>query len=295
MRFSSAGRGRAYHPLRGLIESSLGAIYHGNWPARLWELWPRSCEVDCIRLRVPILDPGAAPLRVGFASDLHIGPTTPDKLLDNAFEQLAREQLDLLLLGGDYIFLDATPAKAARLAQLVERVPARRKFAVMGNHDLWAEHTLLEDALERAGAEVLHNAHVVLGSGPGALTVIGLDEPWTGSIDAAAALEGVSGAHALLVLCHSPDGLPAALSAVSALANVPRGLFVCGHTHGGQIAAPWGPLLIPGRVGKRYPHGFHHAPPLFLHVSRGVGATELPMRTYARPDIAVFELVASEA
>lgn len=49
--------------------------------------------------------------------------------------------------------------------------------------------------------------------------------------------------------------------------------------------------MIPGRVGKKYPHGFHHVPPFYLHVSRGLGATELPIRTYAAPEVAVFDLV----
>lgn len=270
-------------------------LYRGDWPAKLWRLWARSCRVECIRHRVAILEPGASSLRVGFVSDLHLGPTTPEELLDHAFAQLAREQLDVLLLGGDYVFLDATSAKAARLAQLVASVPARRKFAVMGNHDLWAEHALLEAGLESVGVELLHNARAVLDTEPGALTVIGLDEPWTGSIDATRALLGVQEAHAVLVLCHSPDGLPDALQALLTLPRAPRGLYVCGHTHGGQIAAPWGPIVVPGRVGKRYPHGFHHVPPLYLHVSRGVGATELPVRAYARPEVAVFELVSMSA
>jgi predicted MPP superfamily phosphohydrolase len=51
-------------------------------------------------------------------------------------------------------------------------------------------------------------------------------------------------------------------------------------------------LVVPAVVGKRCPHGFHEIPPIQLHVSRGVGATELPIRTYASPEIAVFELSA---
>jgi predicted MPP superfamily phosphohydrolase len=51
-------------------------------------------------------------------------------------------------------------------------------------------------------------------------------------------------------------------------------------------------------VGKKYPHGFHEisgaSSSLYLHVSRGVGATELPIRSYAAPEVAVFDLVARE-
>jgi predicted MPP superfamily phosphohydrolase len=291
-RLESGGRGSQYHWLRGLLESLAQVLYRGDWPARLWALYPRACRVQCVRQRLAMLPPSAARMRVGFASDLHIGPTTPPALLDAAFELLAREALDVLLLGGDYVFLDADAAKAERLAALVQRVPAVRKIAVLGNHDLWTDHAVLEAALERAGVELLNNQSTQLN---GDVAVIGLDEPWTGILDASAAVRGIGSARALIVLCHSPDGLPDAVRAVSALPGAPPGLYVCGHTHGGQIAAPWGPIVVPGKIGWKYPSGLHHVPPLHLYVSRGVGATELPMRSWAPPEVAVFDLVPADS
>ncbi|HKU43452.1 MAG TPA: metallophosphoesterase [Polyangiales bacterium] len=289
VRLGSAGRGSEYHWLRGLGESLAGLVYHGDWPAKLWSLYPGACRVRCVRHELAILPPSAASTRLGFISDIHIGPTTPPQLLDAAFALLAQQAPDILLLGGDYVFLDATRAKAERLAALVRSVPARRKLAVLGNHDLWTEHPLLESALRDAGVEVLENQSTQLGDG---IALVGLDEPWTGALDATSALRDVGAPAALIVLCHSPDGLPDALRAVEALPGRPRGLYVCGHTHGGQIAAPWGPLLVPGKVGRKYPYGLHELPPLTLYVSRGVGATELPVRTWAPPEVALFELSA---
>lgn len=291
LRLASAGRGAHYGPLRGVIESSLRLAYRGDWPASLWARFPASCRVQCVRHTVAVLPPGASPLRVGFVSDLHLGPTTPPKLLDAAFRLLASERLDVLLLGGDYVFLEATAEKAEQLGSLVRRVPAAKKFAVLGNHDLWTDHGLLEDALSRAGVELLCNENARLDPAHGAVALVGLDEPWTGALDAARAVRGVGDVQAVIVLCHSPDGLPDALGAVAALPGAPVGLYVCGHTHGGHVATPWGPLVVPGRVGKKYPHGFHHVPPLCVHVSRGVGGIELPIRTFAAPEVAVFELV----
>lgn len=78
------------------------------------------------------------------------------------------------------------------------------------------------------------------------------------------------------------------------LPHPPAGLFVCGHTHGGHIATPWGPPFVPGRMGKMYPHGLHLVEGVHLHVSRGVGGIELPVRAYAKPEVAVFELRARQ-
>lgn len=285
-------RGRHYHRLRAGAEALIAQLYRGDWPAKLWALYPPALRVRVVERSLALLPPSAASVRVGFASDLHIGPTTPPKLLDAAFEALALARLDVLLLGGDYVFLEGTPRKAARLAELVRRVPAAHKYAVLGNHDLWTDHLPLVAALREAGVTVLENEAQKLTN---ELAIVGLDDPWVGEIDALEAVSALAAPAALLMLCHSPDGLPMARAALATLQPPPASLFLCGHTHGGQIAAPWGPLFVPGKLGKRYPYGFHTLPELSLYVARGVGATELPIRSYAPAEVAVFELTARAA
>lgn len=291
IKLRSTGRGTGYSRLRGLVESTLALAYPGDWPARAWSAWPRADRVAvrtftvARRAAVARGAPGApAALRLGFVSDLHIGPTTPASVLDAAFDALAAADLDVLLLGGDYVFLEATPAKAERLRALVARVrPRVGTIAVLGNHDLWTEHALVEAALAEAGARVVVNGAVRLDAAHDDVAILCLDDPWTGRPDLGPALEAAGDATTRIGLCHSPDALPSMQRAGVAL-------FACGHTHGGQIATPWGPVIVPGRVGKRYPHGLHDAAGTTLFVSRGVGATELPMRTWARPDVALFVL-----
>ena len=226
----SRGRGTHYTAKRGLVESALRLAYRGDWPAALWGAIPSSCQVKVRRIIAPVLSSGTRPPRVGFVSDIHIGPTTPPRLLDAAFAHLAQAALDVLLLGGDYVFLDADAAKARTRASLVNRVPAARKFAVLGNHDLWTHHGVLEEALTRAGVHVLNNESRRL-DGDSDLFVVGLDEPWTGALDAAAAVRGAAAARSVLVLCHSPDGMPAAVRAVNTLPHAPpRSLPVRSHS-----------------------------------------------------------------
>jgi predicted MPP superfamily phosphohydrolase len=267
----------------------LRLLYRGDWPARLWEAVPGSREVECIRHELRILPPGQPSLRVGYVSDLHAGPTTPDGLIDAAFTHLALADLDILLLGGDYVFLDADETRVAALAARIEKVRAKKKLAVLGNHDLWTHHDIIERAFARAGVEFLINRNTrARDSNPG-IAIVGLDEPWTGRLDARTAFEGIDRAEALVVLCHSPDGLPDAAEAAAVLPNRPEVFYVCGHTHGGHIATPWGPVIVPGIVGKKYPAGLYEVGRVKLFVSRGVGGIELPMRAWARPEVAVFE------
>nr|MCU0687091.1 metallophosphoesterase [Polyangiaceae bacterium] len=228
---------------------------------------------------------GRRPLRIAFLSDLHLGPTTSPATLDRAFAIVDGLEPDVVLLGGDYVFLEATPALADELAARVGALRAPTKLAVLGNHDLWTDHDRLQRALERAGARVLINDAARLPPPFDDVAVIGLDDPWTGEPDAVRALAAGAGAQLTIALCHSPDGLAFARG---------RGidLMFAGHTHGGQIALP-GPrpvVLPPGPYSKQLPFGLHRVEGTWVFVSRGVGATELPMRTFAPPDVALVTI-----
>jgi predicted MPP superfamily phosphohydrolase len=77
-------------------------------------------------------------LRIKFASDFHAGPSTPQKAIDNALEQLARIDADVMLLGGDFVGLRAEHARD--LARRLAALPAPLgRFAVLGNHDHWSQ------------------------------------------------------------------------------------------------------------------------------------------------------------
>lgn len=259
-------------------------LYRGDWPQALWSRFPGSCNVRVERRTLALLGPGKGTVRVGFVSDLHLGPTTPPALLRRAFEHLRDECVDVLLLGGDYVFLEATRQKAQLLGELTRLIDAPYKFFVLGNHDLWTDHALIEDALLDAGVTHVENASRSL---PHGLSLVGLDDPWTGAPDAARALASVPDSAVPLFLCHSPDGLPMARAA---LGPDRTAVFVCGHTHGGHLSTPFGPVVVPGRVGKRYPSGLHHVDGTYLYVSRGVGGIEVPFRTFAMPEVVVLTL-----
>jgi hypothetical protein len=282
------GRGKHYQGLRLLRENLLRLVYHKDWPARLLASIPAANRVRLEQHRLALL-PGAAErrsLRVAFASDLHLGPTTPRPLLENAFAKLAAARPDVLMLGGDYVFLDFTLARARLLARLVQSVQAPVTLAVLGNHDLWTDHRRVTEVLVEAGSRVLVNDAVRLPAPWDDVAVAGLDEPWSGDADAERTLRACGDAALVLALCHSPE-------AITVLGPGRVGALLCGHTHGGQLALP-GPrplVLPPGAACHRYPFGLHDAGGTCLYVSRGIGNPELPLRTFAPPDVAVLDVV----
>jgi predicted MPP superfamily phosphohydrolase len=178
----------------------------------------------------------------------------------------------------------------------VKEVSAPVKVAVLGNHDFWARPERLEDCLTQAGVRVLVNDSVRLPPPHDDVAIVGLDDPLTSRITdkialqegADAALAQVADVPIKIALCHSPDGYPEVKG---------RGvqLLLCGHTHGGHIALPgYRPLWIPGPHGRLWPYGRHEVDGLTIFVSRGVGGSLVPMRTYAPPDVALFTIAGGE-
>ena len=311
MKWRATGRGRNFSVLRGGAETLCNLVYSGGWPARVLAAFPSRVTVDLVEHQLPALParqrsgsggdgstaraggPSAAgaparELRIVFASDLHIGPLTPPALLDNAFARMAEARPDVLILGGDYVFLEATPAHARELEARVAAVPAAVKLAVLGNHDLWTYHGLLEDALLRAGARVLINQAHRLAPPFDDVAIVGLDDPWTGEPDAARAVADAGDAAVRIGVAHSPEVVPM-------LAGRDIALLMCGHTHGGQIALPSGPVVVHGKHGRMYPAGLFDVGPMKLFVSRGLGAVDLPLRAYARPDVALLTFTRRDA
>jgi predicted MPP superfamily phosphohydrolase len=270
------------------VEMLASVIYKGDWPARLWGMVPGATDVEVVRHTLPALPAGANPLKLAFISDLHIGPTTPVRLLERAFALVAEERPDALLLGGDYVFLEATAARTELLRSLVADTQVRTKLAVLGNHDLWTEHGALERALEQAGAEVLVNRAVRLPAPHDGVCVVGLDDPWVGDADPVAALDGVPPTAVKVALCHAPDGFPLLPSGVA--------LYLAGHTHGGHIALPGGvPIVLPpGPGSRRWPRGMYEVGDGVAYVSKGVGGAEVPIRAFASPEVVIFTLVGEE-
>ena len=217
--------------------------------------------------RTSVVQGGGAPLKIAFASDFHAGPTSDPAVLRQACEALRAAQPDVLLLGGDFVtFL---PAEIDWLAPELGAITAPHgRYAVLGNHDWWADTPYIVERLESAGIQVLTNRNVRLDSPFDDIWICGLDDHWCGEPDAEAALSGAVGSR--VVLMHSP-------SALLDLDGARFDLALCGHTHGGQLALPGGiPIVVPhGPLSRRYGRGrFALEDGRTLIVSVGLGCVE---------------------
>ena len=213
---------------------------------------------------------------------------------------------DCILMLGDYIATHRfqTPIPEAEWAGPLGRLSAPLGVhAVLGNHDWWDDRAAMARgaglpaagrALQAAGVRVYQNDCVRLEKDGRPFWLAGLGDqiafiplrgwrhPKYGIDDLAATLAQVSDDAPILLMAHEPDVFPRVPPRVA--------LTLSGHTHGGQLnLLGWRPI-VPSRYGARYAYGRKIEEGRNLLVSGGLGASVVPMRIGAPPEIVVIEL-----
>ena len=285
--------GRSYGPptppLLGLaiVRTLLTVGFGLLWPTRLglwltaalqfailavavYATWiePFRLGVTQAELHSPKLN-GHAPLRLLHISDLHVERITPrERELLRITEELAP---DIIVLTGDYLNLsrvyDTQAHAEARhlLARLSEIAPVPI-YAITGSPPVDRTEIIpsIFDGLPITWlldeTDELHiNGHVLQIAGLRCSRERRLDGPRLQAL-----LNGSSDRFTLL-LYHSPDLIPEA-------AALGVDLYLCGHTHGGQIRLPLlGAVITSSDFWKRYEMGRYEEKNTTLYVSRGLG------------------------
>ena len=280
-------RPKSSRPIRNATERTLNALLLDGRVARLSYRLGGLGRMRVTRHEVVLDKALPRPLRIGFASDFHAGPTTHPALFDDLRAAIERERPDVLLLGGDYVSFDAAYIDALR--GFLEGVSAPLgTYAVIGNHDIWNGRAPVEAVLRAAGIDVLVNGSRRLPAPFGMVGICGIDDPWTGKPSVEAAFADAAGSEdsVKIFLTHSPDG-------VVLLDGRRFDAAFAGHTHGGQIASPGGrPLFRPsGPASRDFSYGRYEIlenGPLF--VSCGVGCSGIPLRLNADPELVICTL-----
>lgn len=191
--------------------------------------------------------------------------------------------VDLLLLTGDYRDRhDNSPEPGLALLQpiLAAVDAADGCFALLGNHDPAASVAILEGM----GLQVLLNQTVSIERRHDTLHLTGLDDVHSFYTEAAhgALRDGPIGCRIAAV--HSAE-----VADIAAAAGID--LYLCGHTHGGQIRLPWGgPLISRLRRCRSYSHGLWRHGDMIGYTSNGAGVATIPIRYNCPPEVALIVL-----
>jgi predicted MPP superfamily phosphohydrolase len=241
------------------------------------------------RVEIPVagLPRGWWGARIVQLSDLHAGRHVTAQRLRGIARRAARLSPDVLVVTGDIVH--NSPAFARQAAEAIATVKAPfGTYAILGNHDFWAGADAVEKALENEGIQVLRNRGVTLRRGGDDLWLCGVDDPWSGRFDLAAALRDRPQGAATVLLSHQPNTWP-----VAQRAGVQ--LQLSGHTHGGQVAMLWlHRSLSLARFITPFVAGLYNVGTSFLYVNRGAGTVMPMIRIGARPEVTELVLVPAD-
>jgi predicted MPP superfamily phosphohydrolase len=296
--------------VRACLTFAVGLLWNG-WPALMgltvvqlaiaaasfYATWiePFRIEVTRAELRSPKLD-GSPPLRLLHISDLHVERITfRERRLLSLVEEV---DPDLIVLTGDYLNLSSVRDPVAQadvrelLGELCERTSAP-VYAISGSPpvDLKGVVPQIFDGLPITWlldgiTDLRLNRHAIRLVGLRCTRERSRDAPRLRRLLAHADRDAFT-----LLLYHSPDLMPEA-------AELGVDLYLCGHTHGGQLRLPaFGALITSSDFWKRYEMGRYAERGTTLYVSRGLGMEGLGApraRFLSPPEVILWTLSAAD-
>ena len=227
-------------------------------------------------------------LRIVFASDWHIAPWQEPRL-NKTINKINSLHPDIIILGGDFVkgHKFATSMTPEKIAQHLGNLKAKYgTFAVLGNHDWYLNGKQVRKELERNNIKVLENENVQVKTDKHSLYIAGVADILTRKPDIRQTLQNIP-LQKTIFISHSPDIFP------DIKEKLP--LILSGHTHGGQVKAPFlGALIVPSKYGTRYAEGEFWEASKRMIVSKGLGTSLLPVRFNCPPEIVLLEFSADD-
>jgi uncharacterized protein len=263
---------RRYLALHAVALLGVGCMLYGYF------IEPNWVEVNGMTLRsAKLKDTG---FRIVQITDLHC-----DWAIRNE-EKMVRIindlEPDLIVATGDFLnHSQGLPHLRDSLARLTAPLG---KFAVTGNQDLrWLPRF---DLLEGTGFRWLDGETALVTKGAESIGMAGIG--FARSTPRMDPIQALPADRFNVFLFHTPD-------LIEETSGPGVDLYLCGHTHGGQVVLPWyGALITFSKFGKKYESGRYRAGETTLYVNRGLGLEPRPgpqVRFLARPEIAVFDIL----
>jgi uncharacterized protein len=227
---------------------------------------------------------------IALLSDFHYDPYFSVHPLRASISMVNGLHPDLIALTGDFVsepfFGDHAKAASAAepCAQLLRQMQAPYGlWAVLGNHDARTDPNRVINSLRTEGIQVLANQSAPIEGNGARFWLGGVDDVLERTADLDATLHNIPADESVILLAHEPDY-------ADYVAHYPVDLQLSGHSHGGQVRAPFlGPLYLPD-LAKKYIWGSYKIGALTLYTNPGLGTVNVPVRMNCPPEITLFTL-----
>ena len=226
---------------------------------------------------------GKERFRIVHLSDLHLESVGRREY--RVVDRVREAKPDLILLTGDY--MNTREGAAALNEMLTALVGIAPVYGVPGN---WDSKFMTSQVFRQAGATLLVDDSILIERGESKVRLVGQEVHPKKPLREL--LRGLNDGAFTIFMHHKPD-------AVDELRGRDPGqtvnLFLCGHTHGGQVRLPfWGAVITLSKYHKQFEHGLYDVDGVPMYVSRGVGCeggSAPRVRFLCRPEVAVIDLV----
>jgi hypothetical protein len=234
-------------------------------------------------LRIPNLPEFLEGVRLLHVSDFHFNEDYPE-FAHTVRDRLAYADADLCLFTGDYRFSHEGSCDHVfrHMAIILEGVQCRYGvLGILGNHDL----STFVEPFDTMGIGMLVNENREIEMPGGRIWVAGVDDPHRYHCESLPlATEGIPPGEFTILLAHSPE---LAMDAP----HYGIHLYLCGHTHWGQIRLPgFGALTYNARCPSRFCEGVWQNESTIGYTTAGIGATDLPIRFNCPPEACILTL-----
>lgn len=226
---------------------------------------------------IQIDKPLVKPVRIGMASDLHLGTLFGGKQLDKLSEMMNQEKVDIILLPGDIMDDDTIAYEAENMQSHFKQLKAPLGvYATLGNHDLFGHEQAITKAMEDAGIHVLTDEAVWIDNN---FWVVGRpDELDRNRLATEKLLTKVNTEQPIFLMDHRP-------TSIVKHAQLPIDLQVSGHVHNGQIF----PANLIVRFLNRLHYGYEKINQGHFFVTSGYGFWGVPLRLGSQSEIWIID------
>jgi len=220
-------------------------------------------------------------------TDLHYGFLVHLSFLSKVIERANLIPKDIVVCTGDYIHERNSAVQIDKIWPELEKLKAPAGVcSVLGNHDHWADTERSVYWLDKTGQNLRFRKKCLERNGE-RLWFVGAGDLWEDHADIDLLMQGIPDDECRIVLAHNPDTADTDFESKA-------DLFICGHTHGGQVNIPfYGSPILPVK-NKEYSFGLKKSEkknPVFI--SKGIGWSVCPVRLNCAPEIAVLKLIRS--
>jgi predicted MPP superfamily phosphohydrolase len=220
--------------------------------------------------------------RILFLSDLHLDGLPG--LTERAVEIIRRTPADMCILGGDLRMETYGPFTPAleQMGLLLPEIRVKEGIVgVLGNHDC----PEIVEALKQLGVKFLLNGSLPLDRDGERIWVVGTDDcHYFKAHDLEAAFSGVPKGTFTIFVSHSSEVYKEAL-------RYGPNLFLCGHTHGGQILLPRvGAVFTHSKAPRALCQGAWNYRGMPGYTSAGLGVSGVPVRFNSQGEVTVIVL-----